>query len=225
MSNSKKLGVCIDGIIRNKFDKFDELYRKKYIKNSGLVSMSENFEPIEDEESDSEDKRIENLINEKIHLPMTTYDLTMHYEFDSIEDFQKFIDEEYVMELNASSPIVRNSMDSLNRIQFYGEHHNINTYLICNGNEQAVTATFHFLTKNTCRIKNIAFRNFDEKLWNEFDIIITDVPEILDNKPEHKITIKINQEYNKLNSANYNYNSLKEAMEEFPKIIDQIEKN
>lgn len=192
-----KLGICIDGVVRNKFGQFESLYRKKYIFNPGLVHMNEDYEFVDRDSSAEEDKALELLEQEKIHLPISTYDLTNHFEFDSTEEYNKFIQDYYAFELNATAPCFPKAMDVVNRIQYMCEEKNMfDIYIISPGKEQSVSATLHFLTKNVCRIKNISFREYTKELWNDFDVLITDCPEILDNKPEGKFSVKINQDYN-----------------------------
>jgi len=192
----KKIGICIDGVIRNRFEQFDRMYRKKFIKNEGLVQMNENFEYVSEDESEDEDKRLSTLEKSLIHLPMTTYDLKNHYEFDSEVEYEKFM-EDYSLEIYGSAPQIHRSMDVVNRLQHIGENEKwFSTSLICPGSEQLVTATFYFLTKNACRIKNIVFSDYSKDVWEEFDVIVSDCPDILDSKPADKISIKITQDYN-----------------------------
>ena len=193
-----KLGICIDGVVRNKFEQFDRLYRKKFIKNPGLVQMNENFEYVEsDDDADNENKRLSILENELIHLPITTYDLKNHYEFETDEEFHKFINEDYALEIYGSAPPFHRAMDTINRLQYMGREENLfTTTLICPGEEQVVTSTYYFLTKNACRIKRIDFAEYDSAIWKEYDIIVSDAPAILDTAPMGKIPIRIYHEYN-----------------------------
>ena len=45
--------------------------------------------------------------------------------------------------------------------------------------------------------RNIKFIDDNKDVWNFCDVVVTDLPEILDSKPEGKISIKINKLYNK----------------------------
>lgn len=205
----KKLGICLDGVLRDKLYQFDKYYRKEYIKNNGLVQMTENFEVIDEEDGESETMRLSLLEKTKIHLPISTYDLTNHYEFESTEEFNIF-NERFVFELFGSAPPVHSkAMDAANRICNAGiDTAKFQTYLICPGAEQAITATYYYLTRNTCRIGNIIFRQYTETLWNELDVIITDCPDILDSKPDGKLSIKIDGPYNATSNSNLAFNKI-----------------
>ena len=52
----KKLGISIDGVIRNYLEAFDKQYRKHFIYNESIVEMSEEFQYKEPTEQDLEDK-------------------------------------------------------------------------------------------------------------------------------------------------------------------------
>ena len=207
----KKIAICTEGVLRNKFEQFDKVYRKRFIKNESLVGMTENFEVVEDQTNEDEDRILENLINKKIHLPITTYDLMNHYDFPSTEVFEDFIQNENAFEIFGTIPALPKAIDALNRIQALGEEVNLfETHLVTEGREQIVTATLHFLLRSASRIKNITFRKYDENLWNMFDLIVTDCPEILDSCPEGKTAIKISKDYNLNSKAKFTFLSLGE---------------
>lgn len=223
----KKLGICIDGVVRDIHFKFDQIYRKKFIKNPGLVQMNDNFEYAGEDEDENQLKLVEHIEKEKIHLPVSTYDLMNHYEFDSYQDFIKFQNEDYVLELYGTAPPFAKSMDISNRLQYMCEDQKMfSTYFICPGDDQIVTSTFYFLTKNASRIKNIVFRNYSTNLWEEFDVLITDSPDILSLVPENKCGIKLNKLYNSNCPATFSIDSLAdintlEKMQEIYKIINK----
>ena len=85
----KKLGISIDGVIRNYLDAFDKQYRKHFIFNESIVEMSDEFQYKEPTEQDLEErtKMIEKKIKELISLPVDSNDLLNHYEFKEIKQF------------------------------------------------------------------------------------------------------------------------------------------
>jgi hypothetical protein len=83
MNKNKILAITIDEIIRDFNEQFDNIYRKKFIKNPGLVNMNKNFEVVLEDEQEEEFKRLEEKANALIHFPITTESLINHYEFDS----------------------------------------------------------------------------------------------------------------------------------------------
>jgi hypothetical protein len=86
----KKLGISIDGVIRNYLDAFDKQYRKTFIYNESIVEMNEEFQYKEPTEQDLEEKtkKIEEKTKELISLPVDSPDLLNHYQFNEIKEFE-----------------------------------------------------------------------------------------------------------------------------------------
>lgn len=86
----KKLGISIDGVIRNYLDAFDKQYRKTFIYNESIVEMSEEFQYKEPTEQDLEEKtkKIEEKTKELISLPVDSPDILNHYQFKEIKEFE-----------------------------------------------------------------------------------------------------------------------------------------
>lgn len=93
----------------------------------------------------------------------------------------------------------------------YPEH---TFYIICNGWKMIVPATLHFLSKMSCNVLNYVFRQNSIDLWENIDIIITDSPFLLKNKPEGKKIVKINKFYNTDLVADYNIENLTKIEDE-----------
>ncbi len=203
------MGICIDGIIRDRFEQFDRVYRKKFIKNPGIVQMNENFEYVQENGDEDEEKRLSNLEESLIHLPITTYDLKNHYEFESEAEYLKFMDD-YSLEIYGSAPAFPKAMDAVNRIQHISENENwFNVYLLCPGEEQLVTSTYYFLTKNACRIKNVRFGYYNSSIIDNIDVVVTDSPDFF-HQNQNKITVKINKPYNTNSQADFSINDISE---------------
>lgn len=86
----KKLGISIDGVIRNYLEAFDKQYRKHFIYNESIVEMSDEFQYQEPTEQDLEDKtkKIEDRTKELISLPVDSPDLLNHYQFKEVKEFE-----------------------------------------------------------------------------------------------------------------------------------------
>lgn len=209
--NSKILAISIDGVIRDLFEQFDTIYRKKFIKNPGIVGMNDKFEVVEEEEEEEAYRLLEVKINSLIHLPITTYSLRNHYEFDSKDVFEKFLYNDNALEIFGSAPQIPFSMEKANKINISKKEIGFDdVVLFCPGENQVITATFHFLTRNGCKIPHIIFNNNPLEIWNYANCVITDNPDILDSKTEEQISIKISKEYNTNSKSDLELNSLKD---------------
>ena len=121
----KIIGINIDGVLRDKFTQFDKMYRKKFIKNESIVKMDEYFRYVPEDENEGEDMRLQNIINEKIKYPIDTFDLQNHYTFESKEEYNNFLNLDYVFVIYGSAPPVAKAMDKANKLQKIGDvNHN-----------------------------------------------------------------------------------------------------
>jgi len=100
----------------------------------------------------------------------------------------------------------RGAIGFCNQLQIKYPTHDF--YIICNGFEIMIPSTLHFLCKMNCDIRNYIFRKNSIDLWNEVDMIITDSPFILSNKPENKKVVKINKIYNLNIQSDYSINNI-----------------
>jgi hypothetical protein len=112
----KKLGISIDGVIRNYLDAFDKQYRKHFIYNESIVEMSDEFQYKEPTEQDLEDrtKKIEEKAKELISLPVDSPDLLNHYQFNEIKEFEN--DNAFKLDPGEENIIFDNFKDFDNRI-------------------------------------------------------------------------------------------------------------
>ena len=92
--------------------------------------------------------------------------------------------------------------------QLQKNYNNHQFYIICNGFEIMVPSTLHFLCKMNCDIQGYIFRKNSIDLWGEVDMIITDSPFLLENKPEDKKVVKLNKFYNLNHKSDYTINNL-----------------
>lgn len=92
--------------------------------------------------------------------------------------------------------------------QLQKNYSNHQFYIICNGFEIMVPSTLHFLCKMNCDIEGYVFRKNSIDLWKEVDMIVTDSPFLLDNKPEDKKVVKLNKFYNLNHQSDYSINNL-----------------
>jgi hypothetical protein len=76
--------------------------------------------------------------------------------------------------------------------------------------DKSIPSTYFFLSKTGCKIDKIIFVKQNEEEWCDFDVLITANPIALENKPEGKISVKVNSTYNKKSSADYEIDSILE---------------
>lgn len=216
MENRKKiLGIGIDGVVRDMYSRFDSVYRKVFIKNDALVQMNENFEYVPEAESTEEEESMRKLVDEKITLPVDTFDLLNHYHFETRDKFEEFL-EEYSFEIFGMSSAFPRSMDAVNRLQTFGEQTGLfDTILFSKDKRSSRISTYHFLAKAGCKAGCLRFVEEHVSKWDYCDVLIDDCPYVFESKPEGKTSIKINRDYNIYSEADYSFNSLQEVSEGF----------
>ena len=235
----KTLGISIDGVLRDLHGAFDKQYRSKYIHNPSLVEMNKDMTVKEKTEEDwgNLEKRIALQEKELISLPVNTYNLNNHYKFEEEialdgetllspeEALQNFMNNIKPFKVYGDADEFEGASDALNRIQSYGLQNNLyKTILISNTHSKAIPATFHFLAKNACRVRNIAFIEEDYEKWDHCDIIIDCVPEVIQNVPKGKFIIKIEHPFNQYDKVEHSFKSIRDVKPSFIGSIMDFEK-
>lgn len=88
----------------------------------------------------------------------------------------------------------------------------------------SIQSTFSFLARLAIRVREIHFPIDSVKMWDKCDIMITANPNLLENKPDDKISFKIKAPYNNDAKGTYEFDSLSDVIND-PKntIINLIE--
>jgi hypothetical protein len=139
---------------------------------------------------------------EPLTLDINPYDL--EESFDS--EIFGFIGENILEIFGFAKESERGVISFCSQLQkTYTEH---SFYILCNGYEMIIPSTLHFLSKMNCDINNYIFRKNSIDLWDEVDMIITDSPFLLENKPDNKKIVKINKSYNLNHVSDYSINNI-----------------
>lgn len=68
--------------------------------------------------------------------------------------------------------------------------------------------TYFFLSKLGTKVREVYLPIDSQTIWDTCDVLITANPNLLNMKPEGKVSIKIKTEYNNDSEANYSFNNL-----------------
>ena len=117
-----------------------------------------------------------------------------------------FIGENIIEIFGFAKESERGIISYCNTLQNKYEEHQF--YIICNGFGTIIPSTLHFLCKMNCDIQNYIFRKNSIDLWEEVDMIITDSPFLLENKPENKKIVKVIKNFNLNYKSDYSINNL-----------------
>ncbi len=191
-----KIGISLDGVVRDFITKFELVYDKYF------------------------------PVNEDVTLPernITTLNLLDHFEFSGgTSDLDKFMYVDAALEIFGHAGETKlNSVEHLNQLHNIIEDMGHTPIVISKELNNSKPATLFFLSKLSAKLNNIIFVRDYNKKWDHVDILITANPYLMDNKPKGKIVIKVIKGYNKNNFADFTIVDLKELIDD-KKLIEKI---
>jgi hypothetical protein len=221
----RKLGINIDGVIRNFLERFEKVYISTYIHNETLVETAEDggMKVLTDEEDEVRALSIEKRIDDMITYPIDSFDLMNHFKFEAGKNylgdevsaekmFNEFINELKAYQIFGQANAYQWSIDSAHRLQQLGTDEDLfDVVLLSTLRGKAISATYSFLSSIGCRIKSVVFLDEDFDKWDHCDAIIDIMPETFQSKPEEDcLSIKINHEFNKWDEADLSYDTMRD---------------
>lgn len=165
-------------------------------------------------------------------LDLSTNNLATIFNMKA-KEYNKFLYEDYAFEIFAEAPAAQKMLDkNLNlwhiRLNNDREDNDKIELMLANAKEfnASIGFTYFFLSQMGTRIRETYFPTDSLTIWDKCDILITADPLLLQNKPEGKISVKIEMPYNENCQADYAYETLSAliADEEFLGKVCPIEK-
>lgn len=197
-----RIGIEMNGVLRDTILKFKQLYEKFYIDPYLDLLEKPEFEY-------------------KIIEPINSLNLMDHFTFPNKDDFYSFLYEEHPMEIFGHSPSVElSTMHDLNEF-YYEMRDNHEIMIVSDEIGKSKPASLFFLSKFGCLIEKIKF--YSEitlnSMWDELDILLTANPDLLLKKPDNKIIIKFETSYNKNIDCEHTIKNLKELKTKLEEIL------
>jgi hypothetical protein len=197
-----RVGITIDGVIRDFITKFESVYDKY------------NPLPVEEGEEESVETPERNI---------KSLDLLEYFDFSGgTKQLNEFMYVESSLEIFGHAGETKlNSVEHLNQLHNLIEDMGHTPIVISKELNNSKPATLFFLSKLSSKVNNIIFvRDFDKK-WDHVDILITANPTTLDTKPRSKVSIKVINHYNKDCESDYTIIDLKELVDD-KKILEKV---
>ena len=186
-----KIAFTLDDVIRNKTKQILKIYNKY---------VDPNFD------------------TEAVELTTNNYQDILGFE--SKQEYKKFLYDDYVFEIFAEADPVEKMLDK-----------KLNLWLLSLADEEvdepieviltnpfefnaSIGFTHFFLSKIATRIRETFFPLDSSTIWNRCDVLVTAEPKLIKEKPEGKVVIKIETDYNKDLDADYTYKSLSDMLED-----------
>lgn len=186
-----KICITLDDVIRAKTKQICKIYKKYINKDIDLDSL------------DFSSNNYSEILN-----------------FDDIEDFNKFLYEDYAYEIFAEANTTERLIDKklnlwLLKISDEDKYGKIDVF-ISNSKEfnLSIGYTCFFLSKIATRIREFNFPTDSTTLWDKSDVIITTDTNLINSKPLNKKVVKIEMDYNKECMADFSYKSLSDFLDD-----------
>jgi hypothetical protein len=214
---TNRIGIEINGVLRDTIGKFTQLYEKHMIEESEddnksfELDMSGNTEEVLPVEG----------FEYKIKGDATSLNLMEHFSFVDENELYKFMYEDFVMQIfgHAGSTETFTFNDLNDLYMKYREKNDV--VIVSDEIGRSKPASLFFLSKFGCLIETIKFYSNStiNSMWDSVDILVTSNPSLIEEKPKDKIVIKYNTNYNKNVNSEYEISSLKELDETLQKLI------
>jgi hypothetical protein len=186
-----KIGVELNGVLRDTLKKIQQEYEKWYLEN-----------PFK-EEDEFQYEVISNL---------TSLDISKHLKFKDENELYDFLYKEHTMEIFGHAGSVEPS-GLIDFNEFYLDMRDEHDILIVSDEiGKSKPASLFFISKFGCLVESVKFYSEStiNSLWDSVDVLLTANPNLLLNHPENKIVIKFNTNYNRDIKSEHDISSLKE---------------
>jgi len=220
-----RIGIDINGVLRDTLLKFEQLYQKNLIDNQ--ENKDKTYELSFSGESNTLSGITENVNSQdfkyEIISDVNTDNLLNHFKFPNEEDLFSFMYEEYTMELFGHAPSTEMTTFNILNDLYYELRNNYELLIISEEIGKSKPASLFFLAKFGCLIEKVVFYSelTKNKLWEEVDVFITANPKIIKTKPKDKIIVKYNTNYNNNIISDFEISTLSD----FSLLLKKIDKD
>ena len=212
-----KVGININGVLRDYFGKIEKTHTKYFNPEDGQEVVIKDYDLdkwLWFPKDDTVKKEME--FNPEFNVKDFMADESSDTKLVEVEDeeitVEDFIYDKCCLEIfGYADESIDGAVQSINdlSLQTTGKHSMIITSREAG---RGVSATLFFLSKTGCMVQDIKFTLGTTDCWEFVDCMITDHPEILNSKPEGKISIKIEKPFNEEIPSDYTVRSVKELI-------------
>jgi len=207
----KRIGIEINGVLRDTIGKFTQVYEKHMVEESD----DENKTYEIDLSGNTKENTTENNFEYKIINEVTSLELMSHFTFKDSDELYSFMYEDFVMQIFGHAGSTETfTFNDLN--DFYiNFRDNYDIIIVSDEMGRSKPASLFFLSKFGCLVENIKFYSNStlQNLWDSLDILVSANPKLIENAPENKTVIKYETPYNKNVTCEYEITELKKLNE------------
>lgn len=214
-----RIGIDINGVLRDTISKFTQLYEKHMIEKGIDEFIGQKYSLDISGNTELEETSV-TPFEYKILSDVNSLDLINHFSFQNKEELFSFMYEDYTMELFGHAPSTEmTTFNILNDLYFDLRNKN-ELLIVSNEIGRSKPSSLFFLSKFGCLLEKVVFfsETTKESMWNQVDILLTADPILLLDKHKEKVVVKYVTDYNKHIKSEYEIFSLSE----FKKTIKTI---
>ena len=212
----KRIGIEINGVLRDTIGKFTQLYEKHMIEE--VDHDGKTFEI--DMSGNTEELIPKDEFEYKVLSDVTSLNLINHFKFNDENELYSFMYEDFAMQIFGHAGSTETfTFNVLNEI--YLKYRDTNELLIVSDEMgKSKPASLFFLSKFGCQLEKVKFYSNStiNSMWDEIDVLLTSNPDLLLKKPKDKIVVKYTTNYNKNVVADLEIENLKD----FDNILQKI---
>jgi hypothetical protein len=195
-----RIGIELNGVLRDTLRKIQQEYEKWYIENSFSEDEEFKYEVI---------------------TKLTSLEISKHLKFKNEDELYDFLYKEHTMEIfgHAGSVEISGMIDFNDFYLDVRDNHDI--IIVSDEIGKSKPASLFFISKFGCLVESVKFYSEStiNSLWDSIDILLTANPKLLLNHPENKIVIKYNTSYNSDIKTEYEISTIKELKSKIEEIV------
>jgi hypothetical protein len=215
-----RIGIEINGVLRDTIGKFTQLYEKH------LIDEIESNNPtyLMDLSGNTEVALLDEPFKYEKLSDVTSLNLLDHFSFPSKDELYSFMYEEYTMELFGHAPSTEMMTFNILNDIYHNLRDKYDLMIVSDEIGRSKPSSLFFLSKFGCLLEKVFFYSEVTKndMWNSVDILLTANPNLLLNKPSNKIVIKYETEFNEDVESEHTIKSLSEFEDKLTKIIENV---
>ena len=195
-----RIGIELNGVLRDTLRKIQQEYEKWYIENSFNEDEEFKYEVI---------------------TKLTSLEISKHLKFKNEDELYDFLYKEHTMEIfgHAGSVETSGMMDFNDFYLDVRDNHDVT--IVSDEIGKSKPASLFFISKFGCLVESVKFYSEStiNSLWDSIDILLTANPKLLLTHPENKIVIKYNTSYNSDIKTEHEISTIKELKSKIDKIV------
>lgn len=170
-------------------------------------------------------KKFRDVINPSFHISydeVTTNDFANLFPFESRGEYNNFVYDECALEIFGRAELMERNLGF--RFSKWVENdvreacesvEDVPDLRLVSPFEMHLTipSTLSFLARIGSKVREVYFPMDSLTIWDGCDLLVTANPKLLDNKPQGKISAKINTPYNRDCEADFTFDTFREFME------------